>query len=110
MTGYKALAIACFMGYDTIYICGLDNDFLKSISVDENNEVYEEFKEFFNIGIKYNATRTHYGKSIPNILWFHYMLFKSLGVFKEYNIINLNKNCLIDTFTKKHNINIYKGE
>lgn len=107
MTAYKTLAIACYMGYETIYICGFDNDYFKAISVDENNDAYIIDKHFYDQGIKIRTTPS-VGKGMGDILWEHHRLFKNLELFTHHNITNLNKNGLIDTFSKKHNLNLYK--
>lgn len=109
MTAYKALAIACFMGYNTIYICGIDNDFLNTILVDENNEVYMLYKHFCDLGIKLKCTPA-VGKGMGDLMWEYYRLFKNLELFTHHNIINLNKNGLIDTFSKKTDIDIYRDD
>ena len=106
MTAYKALAIACYLGYDNIYICGFDNDYFKAISVDENNDVYIINKHHYDEGVKVRTT-PGVGEGIGDILWEHYRLFKNLDLFKQFNIINLNKNGLIDVFSKKHDLDIY---
>jgi hypothetical protein len=106
MTAYKALAIACYMGYEKIYICGFDNDYFKALSVDENNYVYYIDKHFYDDEIKYRAT-PGVGEGLADILWEHYRLFKDMDLFRQFNIINLNKNGLIDTFSKKPDIDIY---
>ena len=106
MTAYKALAIACYLGYDNIYICGFDNDYFKAISVDENNDAYIIDKHFYDDGVKIRTTPS-VGEGLGDILWEHYRLFKNLDFFRQFNIINLNKNGLIDVFSKKHDLDIY---
>lgn len=106
MTGYKALAIACYLGYDTIYICGFDNDYFKTITVDENNDLYYTDKHYYDNGIK-SKTGPNVGKGLGNYLWEHHLLFKGLELFNHYNIINLNKNSLVDAFPKSHNLDIF---
>jgi len=109
MTAYKALAIACFMGYDKIYICGFDNDYFKTISVDENNDIYIIDKHFYDSGVKIKSTPA-VGKGMGDLMWEHYRLFKTLELFTHHDIINLNKNGLIDTFSKKPDIDIYRDD
>lgn len=106
MTAYKALAIACYLGYDTIYICGFDNDYFKTITVDENNDLYFLDKHYYDTGIKHK-TEPIAGKGLGNYLWENHLLFKGLELFNQHNIINLNKNSLVDAFSKKHNLDIF---
>ena len=106
MTAYKALAIACYFGYDTIYICGFDNDYFKTITVDENNDLYYIDKHYYDNGIK-DKTGPNAGKGLGNYLWEHHLLFKGLELFNHHNIINLNKNSLVDAFPKSHNLDVF---
>lgn len=105
MTAYKALAIACYLGYDTIFICGFDNNYFKTFSVDENNDIYYVDKHYYDTGFKRNV-RPNKGEGLGNLLWEHHLLFKNLELFKKYNIINLNKNSLVDAFSKKHDLDV----
>jgi hypothetical protein len=106
MTGYKALAIACYLGYGTIYICGFDNDYFKTITVDENNDLYYIDKHYYDNGIK-SKTGPNAGKGLGNYLWVNHLLFKGLELFNHHNIINLNKNSLVDAFSKSHNLDVF---
>jgi len=106
MTAYKALAIACYLGYETIYICGFDNDYFKMVSVDENNVTYYYNKHFYDKGNKLKAVSSR-GNTISDLFWDHHLLFKQLELFNTHNIINLNKKGLVDAFSKKHNLNLY---
>lgn len=36
------------------------------------------------------------------------IMFADLYKFSKFNIINLDKNSFVDSFSKKHNIDIYK--
>jgi len=107
MTAYKALAIACYLGYDTIFICGFDNDYFKSFSVDDNNDIYYIDRHYFDAGLK-RIVRPNKGEGLGNLLWEHHLLFKNLELFKKCNIINLNKNGLVDAFSKKHDLDVLK--
>ena len=40
MTAYKALSVACYLGFKKIYIAGFDNDYFKAIKVDKENRIY----------------------------------------------------------------------
>ncbi len=106
MTAYKALAIACHLGYDSIYICGFDNDYFKTITVDENNDLYYIDKHYYDNGIKLKIA-PNAGKGLGNYLWEHHLLFKGLELFNRHNIINLNKNSLVDAFSKSHDLDVF---
>ena len=105
-TAHKALTIACYLGYDEIYICGFDHDFFKNITVDENNNTYFLTNHYYDNEIK-NELTPKIGKNVNTLLWEQHQLFKNLERFKKYNIINLEKNGLVDAFTKKHDLDIY---
>ena len=100
------MTIACYLGYDEIYICGFDHDFVKNILVDENNNPYFLINHYYDIDVKTKITHET-GKNVSILLWEQHQLFKNLERFKKYNIINLDKNGLVDAFTKKHNLDIY---
>lgn len=105
-TAHKALTIACYLGYDEIYICGFDHDFVKNILVDENNNPYFSINHYYDTRIKTKITHES-GKNVSILLWEQHQLFKNLERFKKYNIINLEKHGLVDAFTKKHNLDVY---
>ena len=106
MTAYKALAIACYLGYDSIYICGFDNDYFKTFSVDENNDIYFSDRHFYDGGNKTKST-SNVGRGLGNLLWEQHLLFKHLELFTKHPIINLNPNSLVDAFPKKYSIDVY---
>lgn len=107
LTGYKAIAIACHLGYQEIYICGFDNDYFKTISVDEDNNIYHMDRHYYDDGVKCIAP-CNSGKGLGNLLWDHHRRFKDFELFSRHNIINLDKNGLVDVFTKKHDLDVYK--
>ena len=108
MTLYKALSIACYMGYEEIYICGFDNDYFKSIIVDENNNVmYEENHFYDKVGNKNNRMQSPLFSTTAEALISFHVLFLGLEMFKQENIINLDPSGLADCFVKKHNLDIY---
>jgi len=111
MTLYKALSLACFMGYSKIYICGFDNDYFKKYQCNENNEIFYEDKHFYTDEIGENTIRKvdkNVHKSMASLLLHISTLFSGLEKFKNYPIINLDKESLVDCFNKHHNLNIYK--
>jgi len=108
MTAYKALAMSVFLNFDKIYIGGFDNSYFKSISVDKDNNVY-----YFNShayaqkdSAKYNNTEKGI-RGLGDLLKIHSFLFSDLAQFPQNKIVNLDKNGLIDAFTKSHQLDIY---
>ena len=111
MTAYKALSIACFLGYESIYICGFDNNYFKTFVSDIDNRLYIEDVHF------YDSTRQRryvepnsfgWGDgSVGQALYLHHLLFEQLRKFARYPITNLDPEGLVDCFNKHHNLNIY---
>lgn len=108
MTAYKALAVACFMGFDKIYICGFDNNWFTTFKTDKFNRVYYINNHFINQGddgICYCDENE--GRHLGEILFNHSYLFSDLFNFPK-NIINLDSNSLVDAFSKNHELDVYK--
>ena len=104
ISGLKALTACIHLGYKKIYICGFDNNHWNNIKVDENNKIFQINRHFYdNDEYLQNFTTP----SVGNLLNKSSGIFKSYDKFKKYNIVNLDPNGLIDSFTKKHNLDIY---
>ena len=109
MTAYKALAIAGFLGFNTIYISGFDNDYIQTTSVDIDNNIYFDDRHFDSNEKK--KVREYDKKIVPNmahLLYSHSFLFSDLYKFDD-NIINLDPDSLVDAFGKRHKLNIYEN-
>jgi hypothetical protein len=91
--------------YKKIYILGFDNDQWKTIKVDKYNNI-------FNQGSHFYGNQTYYKFNLKirvgSILKKFAEIFENYELFKNYKIINLDKNSLINSFSKKHNLNVYK--
>jgi hypothetical protein len=108
LTAYKALAIALYLGYQTIYICGFDNDYFLTLAVDENNEIYYGDKVFFGDGKKRSVAR-EVGCVCPGeYLYEQHFVFSQLGKFPPETIVNLHKESLATYFRKAHTLDVYK--
>jgi len=111
MTAYKALAIACFMGFDKIYILGFDNDWIKSLIVDDKNNIWYKnlhFKEQADTGI--HLVKNEEAKNIAELLLSFSYLFEDLYLFPKDKIVNLDPLGLVDAFSKNHELDIYKND
>ena len=110
MTAYKALSIACYMGYEKIYVCGFDNSYFKSIFVDKDNNVYYNDEHYYSprrpIDLKYKVS--HEGRSVGELLYTHHFLFKQLEKYRGFPIINLDEESLVDAFKKHHDLDVYR--
>ena len=105
-TGLKAIACGVYMGYDEIYICGFDYDSFKKTVVDINNEIIHEFGHYYESENRPNHF-VHVKRSFGSHLYDCALVFIQHDKFKKYNITNLNKLSFIDSFKKKHNLDVY---
>lgn len=112
LTLYKALGIACFMGYDSIYICGFDNDWFKTLSVDKNNQMFWDNKHFYSREIdEVTKQKLTTFQDVPIFLLEMHQVFSGLKKFVgATSIFNLDENSLVDCFSKYHYLDIYKCE
>lgn len=105
ISGYKALAVACYMGYREIFIAGLDNSGFKNLFVDSENQLIE-YRDHF-----YGANRPPIAHKISNSIGHHlyslHFSFVDAALFPKESIRNLDPDGLIDFFPKNHNLDIY---
>lgn len=109
MTAYKALAIACFLGYEEIYICGFDNSYFQNLEVDSDNNLSYVIPHLVG-GESHRVFLEDVpgcGKNIGEYLYLDHNLFEDLEKFKSKNIFNLDKSGLVSSFSKKHDLDIY---
>lgn len=106
VSGLKALSICTYLGYDKIYFIGLDNDHWNNLRVNSLNEILLINKHFYDNNNLYS--RNEGMNSVGDLLNKFSGIFKGYEKFKELNIINLDPNSLIDCFSKKHDLDIYK--
>ena len=110
MTAYKALALACFMGFKKIYICGFDNNYVQNLRVNESNEMFYTDHHFYNnenYSSRVHKINDSVSKTVGELLYYHHFLFIHLEKFSSFPIINLDINSLVDSFNKKHELDIY---
>ncbi len=106
MTAYKALAISLYMGYEKIYICGMDNDYFKELEADEENRLYYNDRHFFGEEKKTNPGVD--GDTVGEFLYTHHFLFSHFSKFPKERIVNLHKSSLNTYFPKEHALDVYK--
>lgn len=113
MTAYKALAIAVFLGYDKIYICGFDNTYIRNFYVDKENRAYR-IDEHFDLHAypdgqnrDYWPTETFGKGAVAELLVQYARLFKDLHRFPADRIVNLDPYSLVDAFPKHHDLDVY---
>lgn len=121
MSAYKALAVACFMGYDKIYLCGFDNTYIRDLGCDENNTLYRRINHFNSSQdlnddpMKYRDYKMGLGanenprvRTVAEELLAYSRLFSDLYRFKKFPVFNLDSDSLTDAFPKELSLDIYK--
>ncbi len=121
MSAYKALAVATFMGYDKIYICGFDNTYIRDLGCDENNTLYRRINHFYSPTLteddplKYRDYKMGLGpnespriRTVAEELLAYSRLFSDLYRFRKYPVFNLDADSLTDAFPKDLSLDIYK--
>jgi hypothetical protein len=121
MSAYKALAVATFMGYDKVYICGFDNTYIRDLGCDENNTLYRRINHFYtnptvnadplnyrdyNMGL--GANEKPRLRTVAEELLAYSRLFSDLNRFKKFPVFNLDGDSLTDAFPKDLSLDIYK--
>ena len=102
VTLYKALALACYQGYSTIYVLGLDNTEFNSYQGSHSNIIYHNLGTYGaqispSVPISMEGV-FHSGMAGRMQSYSH--LFGDLKKFSRYNIINLDQSSLTDIFPK----------
>jgi hypothetical protein len=106
LTAYKALSIACFLGYRKIYICGIDNDGFRNLVVDQDNVKRGPYEHFYDPpeAVVQMESRSPLADSL-----FHMSLtFGCLQAFQRFPIVNLDPGGLVDVFSKRHELDVYR--
>ena len=98
MTLYKALAIACFIGYDIIYVLGMDNTYPHDIFVDRDNRICNI--ERHTNGLDHVIDQSPIYQGPQDLLWDSCLLFYDLELFRGKPVVNLDPYSLTSTFPK----------
>lgn len=110
MSAYKALAIAVYGGYSSIYICGFDNTYVRNLGCDRDNRIYR-INEHFDSKAYPNVDPVQYlnfkYRTVSDELIAYSKLFSDLWKFRGYNIINLDVDSLTDAFPKDDSLDLY---
>ena len=101
MTAYKALAFANFMGFDLIYISGIDNSMFRSIRVDSSNRIQQDPNYFVQGYGPTTDVSDSYPEGIGDYFYELSAMFLSLRrCFGRIQVINLGLNSEVDAFPK----------
>ena len=104
-TLYKALAMACYMGYDTIFLLGLDNSNFKSYQGSVTNLTIDTLahtaETFENTDLNMTgAPQIKFSSGMAGRMQSFSRLFGDLALFPKDRIINLSSESLVDVFNK----------
>lgn len=105
ITILKTIAVALYMGYDKIYLLGVDNTEFKSLVGDIDNHTLIDTSNLYDKGsvvaMKYifGSAGGIAGQFLQYATW-----FGDFAKFPRDRIINLNTESLIDVFPKQHKI------
>ena len=101
MGSLKLLAIARYMGYDKVFVIGLDNTFYKNIWVDSHSRIIQGPLHYKNNYIEAHDMSHHFPNGIGD--YFHFVSQNFLSIRKYFNdelFVNLDDESLNDTFKK----------
>ena len=102
-TLYKALALACHFGYETIYVLGLDNTEFKSYIGSIDNKIYvNNDSHYAKSSVELRTTNSPEGftSGMAGQMQSYALQFADLQLFRNFNIINLDAKSLVDAFEK----------
>ena len=100
------MSICKYLGYNKIYFIGLDNNHWNNIKVNNENEIFQVHRHFYDDDGVYR--KNFNAKSISNLLKRSSGVFEGFEKFKNFDIINLDPDSFIDCFSKTHKLDVYK--
>jgi hypothetical protein len=103
-TAYRALAVACFLGYREIYVCGIDNDTFRSMAADQGNVLWSRYEHFYDDPA---TVQPRPSRGVYRGLYYTALAFGCLDAFASQPIVNLDPAGLVDVFPKKHALDVY---
>lgn len=108
MTGLKAIRIADYLGYDNIFMMGIDNTLFREFKVDKLNRLVMRHHHFYS-----GADVTFFKNcSVSDFLIRCASVFDQLNEFNERskgNIYNLDIESYVDVFEKHSLFDIYQS-
>lgn len=106
LTGMKAIWVADFLGYSSIYIAGIDANGFQAITVDIENRLKVVQRHAHESG-RPAPIVIESPRSVAYTLYAHHNVFASFHKFPVGKITNLDPAGLVDAFEKKHTLDIY---
>lgn len=101
LTAYKALAAACYLGYDQILIIGIDNTMYKGLVVSADNSVYLNSHHFYQSSASGNLTNIT-PNGVADVFFDISLCFHDLRrcFGDQTGIFHLDPDSLVDAFPK----------
>jgi hypothetical protein len=107
-TGMKALAAACFLGYERIYICGMDYDMFRNLRVDQENNCYWTVEHFYDDDSSSPYVIKKTSHTSGEVLYLAHLNLVYHDRFTRFPVINLDPSGLVDAFPKRHALDVYR--
>lgn len=98
-TLYKALAVALWMGYEHVFVLGMDNTYPRDLFVDSNNHVLRRTRHASDDQHWCQDLSQFYGR-VEDCLYEVNLLFHDIHKFASPDITNLDPYSLTDAFSK----------
>jgi hypothetical protein len=119
LTAYKAIALAIHIGYDKIFVAGLDNTHILDVGCDAENRIYRKKNHFYKSKDENDPDNRDYkmglgkneaprNRNMAQEIRAYSRLFGDLYRFSNQNIYNLDLNSLTDAFKKSDKIDVLK--
>jgi hypothetical protein len=102
MTLLKGLSMACWLGYDRIFILGMDNTYPRNLYCDSNNRILNH--EIHAGAADWVQDMTNRYNSIADAITEIAEIFYDTRKFSRPSIINLDPYSLTDAFRKAQDI------
>jgi hypothetical protein len=104
-TFYKLLAMACYLGYEKIFIIGLENSNFKNYVGNAKNQIVDLGEETAkrittDVSALIEPAEIEFSSGMAGRMQSYSHLFGDLRLFKNHRIINLSENSLVDIFEK----------
>lgn len=104
--GMKAIWLADYMGFETIFIAGIDGDQFLGLAVDVDNKVSVQ-KRHDHQNVRSSDFHFPSSHSVAHHLYLSHNAFQSFHKFPKDRVINLISDSLVDAFSKKHSLDIF---
>ncbi len=102
MTLFKALAISQWIGYERIFVIGMDNTYPRDLYSSASNQILLRERHAFEVDYVNDLSQQF--RSVGDFLYEISLLMLDLTKFTDDRVVNLDPYSLTDTFEKVHNV------